>query len=552
MSSWEESPAPPPPAGDPDGRTDAGGGSADDDREDGAVVVLPTREDELARAAAPVAGGPAGRRVRTSRHPLRAALAGGSALGLLVLAGAVLLRQHCRETLWAAPGLYTHACYSDVPLVFRGAYLDEVVPYFERYERADFLDAPFGVGWLLWGLGRLAGVAPGEETAGRDVFDASVVLAAVALVVAVAGVVHLSARRPSDALLLAGSPVVLVCALVGVQLVPVALAVAGLWASARGRAVVGGLLLGLAALVAPLAGLVVVGALLLVRWRRRRDDAVARAERPEPSAAAGPGDDLESQEQERPVLDAELRTAAAAALVWFAGGFPVLLDNVGVWLDAVTARVVAGAGYGSVWFLGDLLGVPPADGTTTAASLVLRVVGVLGVVALVLRAPRPPRVPVVALLLLVVALVTAPALPPQAAVLVLPLAVLALPHWRLLLVWGAVEAAAATGTWLYLYGLAVPDRGLPPWAYALLVVARLGALLVLAGRAVEVSLHPERDAVRSPRSAPSLGVDDPALPPARRGSPEDEPGPAPAPTTGSGPVLRPATAPGPPPAGTAR
>ncbi|MEJ5914636.1 hypothetical protein [Pseudokineococcus sp. 1T1Z-3] len=481
-----------------------------------AAVVLPTREDRLARAASPVVGGPAGRRVWTHRRPARTALAVGSALGLLVLAGAVLLRQHCRETLWATPGQYVHACYSDVPALFVGRELAGVLPYLQRASGTDFLDSPFGLGWLLWGLGRVLGV-PGGADGGRAVFDATVVLGAAALVVLVAAVAVLAGRRPFDAVLVGASPVVLVCALVGVPLVPAALALSGLWASARARPITAGLLLGLAALLAPLAGLSVGGALLLVRWRRRRDDAAARAARPAPSLAAGPGDDLDDeQEPEAPSLDPELRTALAAAVVWFLGGAPVLLQSTAVWLDAVSARLLAGPGYGSAWLLLDLTGVPLGAGATTAASLTLLALAVAGVTALVLRAPRPPRVPVVALLLLLSALLTAPGLPPQVAVLVLPLAVLSLPRWRLLLLWGAAEAAAATGTWLYIYGLTVTDRGLPPWAYALLLVARLTALVVLATRAVDVTLDPAKDSVRLPHSAPRLAQDDPALPLARR------------------------------------
>ncbi|MEJ5945786.1 hypothetical protein WDZ17_10835 [Pseudokineococcus basanitobsidens] len=493
---------------------------------EGAVVVLPTHEDPLARSASPVVGGPAGRRVRTRRHPLRSALAVGSGLGLVVLAVGVLLRQHCRETLWATPGQYVHACYSDVPTLFSSRYLDAVVPYLQRRGGTDFLEVPFGTGWLLWGLGRLVGVDRGAATGGRDVFDATVVLGAAALVVLVAAVVALSGRRPWDAVLVGASPVVLVCALVGVPLVPAALAVAGLWASARGRALGAGVLVGLAALLAPVLGLATGGALLLVRARRRRDEAAERAAGPQPSAAAGPGDDLDG-EQEPPAraLDPELRTAVAAVVVWVLGGLPVLLENPGTWVDAVTTRVLAGPGYGSVWLVAGLLGAEPSRTTTTVVSLLLLVVLVLAVVVLVLRAPRAPRVPVVALLLLVAALVTSPALPPQAAVLVLPLAVLAVPGWRLLLAWGAVEAAAATGTWLYLYGLQVHDRGLPPWAYAVLVLLRLGALLVLAARAVEVTTDPGCDVVRAPRSDPLLGTDDPALPRGRR-TPA-VPGPAP-------------------------
>ncbi len=119
---------------------------------------------------------------------------------------------------------------------------------------------------------------------------------------------------------------------------------------------------------------------------------------------------------------------------------------------------------------------------------------------------RRPRLPVVVLVLLVGSLLVLPSIPVQAAVWVLPFAALAVPRWRDLLAWGVVEAVYATCTWFYLYGLSVPERGLPAWLYVLITLARVGMLVYLVGRAVQLSRRPELDPVR----AHDLETDDPA------------------------------------------
>ncbi|MFZ5871750.1 MAG: hypothetical protein ACOYXW_14640, partial [Actinomycetota bacterium] len=111
---------------------------------------------------------------------------------------------------------------------------------------------------------------------------------------------------------------------------------------------------------------------------------------------------------------------------------------------------------------------------------------------------------------LVAAFVVAPTVPVQASVWLLPFAALAVPRWRDHLVWAGAEVAYATGTWLYLYGLSVPERGMAPWAYAVLLVVRLGAMCWLAVQAVRLARDPLRDPVRSPLDAAGLGRDDPA------------------------------------------
>ncbi len=511
-------------------------------------VVSPTRDDPLVAAVSEAAGGVRGDRAR-GRSPTRGPW-GAGALGVLPLLAtgsmlvAVLLRQHCRATLWSSPDQFTHACYSDVPALYGTAGLaDGAVPYLDAVGGAH-LAQPVGTGLGLW---LISLVVPGGPDEGRWAFDVAAVVIALALVATVLAVAALARRRPWDAALVALSPVVLTGSLVSLDLVAVALAVLAVLALSRERPVLAGVLVGLALTTRPLAVVVLVAVLLLAarsgRW-----------------AAAG-------------------TATMAASLTWLLANVPVLVLSSQGWGSYWSTVWSSPPGYGSLWLLPRLVSeevgtaVAPAlpgwagfagAGVLAAAALVwvllpgpvradlrprhplallpvaavlvaapfllvrlapevlggagdlgldgpvrwfavLGYLTVLGAVALfTLSAARRPRLPVVVLLLLVGCLVVAPSMPVQAALWVLPFAALAVPRWRDLLVWGSIEAAYATGTWFYLYGMSVENRGLPPWAYALLVLVRVGALLWLAWRAVAVSRRPEEDVVRA------LGDDDPA------------------------------------------
>ena len=443
--------------------------------------MSPSREDGLVRAASEVVGGPAGRRVGAGRHgPFGAArllvLAVTATTGL-----ALLTRQHCRETLWASPDQFTHACYSDLPAVYLTAGLDGgTVPYLQESGGA-FLAAPVGTGGLLWLLAQLV---PGDVTSGeasRWLFDLAVLLLGVAAVVLVAAVVALGGRRPWDAAAVALSPVLVVASLVSLDLVAVSLAVGGLWAFARDRAVLAAAALGLAVAVRPMTALVVVALVLLaLRAGQRR---------------------------------AVRTVVGGAAAVAVAVNAAVLVVSPAGWAAYPRSLLEAPVGYGSMWLLPQLAGVGVPAGVARWTSLVLAGAVVVAVTLFTLAARRRPRLAVVVLLLVVGVSVVGVALPVQASLLVLPFAALAVPRWRDLLLWGAVEAAATTGTWLYLYGQSESSRGLPPWAYALLVVARVAALCWLAWRAVAISRDPALDPVRTPLDDPAAGRDDPAAGP---------------------------------------
>lgn len=438
-------------------------------------IVSPSREDGVVRAASEVVGGPAGAFVGTGRHGpwsatrlLAVAVTGTMALALIA-------RQHCRATLWASPDQFTHACYSDLPAIYLTSGLDRgVVPYLEQVGGVH-LAAPVGSGGLLWLLSLLV---PGSATpaeGSRWVFDLGVLLVGLAAVAVVLAVVGLSGRRPWDGALVALSPVLVTSSLVSLDLVAVALAVLGLWSFARRRPVLAGGLLGLAVTVRPLTLVVLLALVLLaVRTGRRRQVGAA---------------------------------ALAAAVVVAAVNLPVLLASPAGWTAYPRSLLEAPVGYGSLWLLPQLAGYPVPAEIARWASVGLTLLVVVAVTLLALGARRRPRLPVLVLLLLVGVLVAGISVPVQASLLVLPFAALALPRWRDLLVWGSVEVTYATGTWLYLYAQSEPSRGLPPWVYAVLIVARTAALAWLAWRAVQITLDPTADPIRSPTDAPAR--DDP-------------------------------------------
>ena len=74
--------------------------------------------------------------------------------------------------------------------------------------------------------------------------------------------------------------------------------------------------------------------------------------------------------------------------------------------------------------------------------------------------PGPPRLAALAFLTVGRFVLTNKVYSPQYVLWVLPLAVLARPRWRDLLIWQAAEAAYFVAIWWYLVGYGTEDKGL--------------------------------------------------------------------------------------------
>jgi uncharacterized membrane protein len=278
------------------------------------------------------------------------------------------------------------------------------------------------------------------------------------------------------------SPLLLFHAFTNWDLLAVALATLGMLAWARGRPVLAGVLLGLA-ISAKFYPLLLLGALLLL---------CLRAGRLRPWAA----------------------TATAAASAWAVVDLPVAVLAPDNWSRFFVFSRLRPANPESVWHMldyargGGLFGGALAEGQApdglNAAVTVALLLLAGGVAWLTFAAPVRPRLPQVAFLLVAGFLLLNKVWSPQFSLWLLPLAVLARPRWRSLLLWQATEVLVWVVTMLHYLG--ADDRGIDVDWFFLGVGLRDVAVLVLMGLVVRDVLRPDGDVVRT--SWP--GVDDPA------------------------------------------
>jgi uncharacterized membrane protein len=119
-------------------------------------------------------------------------------------------------------------------------------------------------------------------------------------------------------------------------------------------------------------------------------------------------------------------------------------------------------------------------------------IAILGLVA-----PRRPRLPQLAFLVVVAFLLVNKVYSPQYVLWLLPLAALARPRWRDLLIWQAGEIIYFGAIWLQLSGdLAPAASGAAPVPYILAILVRVAAQLYLVGLVIRDILQPWHDPVR--------------------------------------------------------
>ncbi len=107
-------------------------------------------------------------------------------------------------------------------------------------------------------------------------------------------------------------------------------------------------------------------------------------------------------------------------------------------------------------------------------SLLLLVAWGVGVGVLVARAPRAPGLAQIGLLLVAGLVLVNRSYEPQHALWLLPLAVLAVPRWRDLLVWQAGEVVYFVLVWWYLGDFLAPAGGGDAGFYWLAILLRVG------------------------------------------------------------------------------
>lgn len=449
-------------------------------------------------------GGPLGRHALVGRArywtPLRVVLL----LAVVVLALSWLGKAACLQEYRTADGVpaldwrdsrqYVAMCYSDtVPLYGLEGLADDGVPYRDAWfetgsdgTRAErYMEYPVLTGFFQYlnaqltdGWQWLAGQLPLPTALDVVVyFDVTVFWLAAAWLVVVWAVLMLRPERPWDAALVALSPLALVHVFTNFDALAVAFATGALLALRRDRPGWAGVLIGLGA-AAKLYPALLLLPILLVGWRRRSTGGVRRA----------------------------AWTTGAAIAAWAAVNLPVALAWPRGWSEFFRLNQERPADPDSIWFsLSWFTGWAGFDGQLADGALptvlntvtfVLMALAFAAIGLLALRAPRPPAVAELGFLMVAAFLLINKVWSPQYSLWLVPLAVLALPRWRLLLAWMAVDALVWVPR-MYQY-LGVENKGLPMEPFLATVLIRDAVVVGLCVLVVRQMWRPEPDPARDP------------------------------------------------------
>ena len=446
-------------------------------------VAAPTLEDPFARSMSEVVGGPVGRHAKPHRFwvPVRVLLA----LFAVVFALSVVQHEPCLRTHWASDqARYGKACYSDIPYLYTGRGLAEGLwPYADTDGRYQAMEYPVGISYLAWIAAKVTQldplgppvserhhVAPDSIYAMPGVVDeidkyflvTALLLCAFGLLATwfMAGV---HPRRPWDALPFVLSPVLLMTGLINWDLMAVACVAGALWAWSRDRSVLTGVMIGLGA-ATKLFPLFLLGPILIVAWRQRR-------------------------------LGAFGVTAGAAAATWAVVNLPGWLTGREQWKVFWRFNSERGADLGSVWLALTHWGHSFSPHTINSWSWALFGAICVAVAVLGLRVRRTPRVAQLAFLVVAGFLLVNKVYSPQYVLWLLPLAVLARPRWRDLLIWQAGELLYLLAVWTYLGGSLEEATGGGAPVYDLAIWIRVAAELYLVAVVVRDVVRPEHDPV---------------------------------------------------------
>jgi uncharacterized membrane protein len=479
---------------------------------------LPSRTDAIGAAFAEAAGGPVGRHALIGRQPFLTPLRVMLIIALVFLALGYSTKAACLQTTGSGPAdqrvgnwenqrAYYELCYSDTVPLYTAELLNQgKFPYKSSWVEKDAngephiqYDGNLAVRYMEYPV--LTGVYQYVSMSLAKTYTALTKLVSVPVIAEVVMFFNIAAfglalawlatvwatsmlagsRRVWDAALVAASPLVIFQIFTNFDALATAFATGALLAWARRKPVLAGALIGLgvAAKLYPLLLLAPL-AVLAVRTGKLREVG---------------------------------KTAGTAVLTWLVVNLPIMVLFPRGWSEFFRLNTRRGDDMDSIYnviksFTGwggfdQNLGFwqPPTVLNTVSAILFVSCCVAIGYIAL--TAKQRPRVAQIAFLVVAAFLLTNKVWSPQFSLWLVPLAVLALPHRRILLAWMTIDALVWVPRMLYLYGEA--NKGLPEQPFTVTVLLRDIAVVALCVLVIRQIYRPELDLVRARGT-----VDDPA------------------------------------------
>ena len=367
---------------------------------------------------------------------------------------------HCRNTNWAAPDSYVHACYSDIPILFSARSLDSHQWAYKGGTNA--VEYPVVMGAVMWAT---SWAVSGGAHSLRGYFDFNAMLIALLFVFSV---LILWKIKPEYAYLSALSPGVIVALYINWDLWGIATMLLAIYYFDRRRLSLSSIFLAVS-IATKFFPVFLLLPVVFILWRREDMKAIAKY----------------------------LVTTVA---VWIAINAPVMLTTPQGWWHFYKLNLDRGSDWGSLWYSLSLLGLHIRFlNYLTILTLLLVLAAAM---VFLLEIEHIPTLADVSFIVMAATLCIGKVYSPQYVLWLVPLAVIALKDRGQLFafwLWQAGEMIYHVAIWQHLALVSGSHFGLPEVGYALASLGRIATSIYLIAVFVRFLLKSPSPQAQIPR-----------------------------------------------------
>ncbi len=355
---------------------------------------------------------------------------------------------HCLNTNFATPDVYTHACYSDLPALFGARDLiNHVWPYASASNSVEY---PPITGLVMW-----ASALPTHSD--KIYFLINVGLIALLFI----GTVLLVAKmKPELWYLLPVAPAVIGSLYINWDLWAVASAVLAIYYFDRRLYDYSALALGLS-IATKFFPIVLLAPIALIFYRRGQ-------------------------------LRDAIRYLIVTAGTWLLINAPFIIFNQTGWWRFFKMNGERGVDFGSLWYALNLFGISTSNLNTL--SILLFLIGIAAYAVYFFGLGQLPTLASTSFIVVAIFTISSKVYSPQYVLWLTPLAILAMRDKKdrpAFWIWQGAELIYHLAIWEYLASYSGSHFGLPAKAYAAATLIRIGATIFFAARVSTRSAHPQ-------------------------------------------------------------